>query len=160
MKKDRNRSDGAKPDQTLPRSKILRGRRNFQRLFEKSTVLTSDSIQFRYRLYNNPSEGCYIGFIAPKKTIRGAVKRNKVKRLMREVYRTHQEFVQDLFDSNVFGFHGAFLARKQSLTFSEIRDDMLPMLQEVRGRLLKVTKLTSKTDPSTGENTNSETKRI
>ncbi|MDX1641369.1 MAG: ribonuclease P protein component [Balneolaceae bacterium] len=160
MKKDRNRSDGAKPDQTLPRSKILRGRRNFQRLFEKSTVLTSDSIQFRYRLYNNPSEGCYIGFIAPKKTIRGAVKRNKVKRLMREVYRTHQEFVQDLFDSNVFGFHGAFLARKQGLTFSEIRDDMLPMLQEVRDRLLKVTKPASKTDPSTGENTNSETKRI
>lgn len=159
MKKDRNRSDAEKPDQSLPRSKILRGRRNFQRLFEKSTVLTSDSIQFRYRLYNDPSEGCYIGFIAPKKTIRSAVQRNKAKRLMREVYRIHQDFVQDLFSKNVFGFHGVFLARKSGLTFSEIKNDMLPLLEQVRDRLLNIESRVPKTDTSSGSNTNSETKR-
>lgn len=158
MKKDQNRSDGDKPDHSLPRSKILRGRRNFQRLFDKSTVLTSDSIQFRYRLYNDPSEGCYVGFIAPKKTIRGAVQRNKAKRLMREVYRIHQDLLQDLFSTNKFGFHGAFLARKSGLTFSQIKKDMVPVLQQVRIRLLNFESRTLKTDPSYDSNINSENK--
>lgn len=160
MKKDQNRSEGGKPDQSLPRSKILRGRRNFQRLFEKSTVLTSDSIQFRYRLYNDPSEGCYIGFIAPKKTIRSAVQRNKTKRIMREMYRIHQDFVQDLFSKRVFGFHGAFLARKAGLTFAQIQQEMPPLLQQVQDRLVNIENRFPKTGSSAGNNTNSETKPI
>lgn len=159
MKKAQNRSDSDKPDQSLPRSKILRGRRNFQRLFEKSTVLTSDSIQFRYRLYNDPSEGCLVGFIAPKKTISGAVQRNKAKRLMREVYRIHQDFVQDLFSSKQFGFHGAFLARTTGLTFSQVQKEMLPILKEVRKALSTFEPRQLKSDSTSATNTNSETKK-
>lgn len=159
MKKDQNRSDSDKPDQSLPRSKILRGRRNFQRLFEKSTVLTSDSIQFRYRLYNDPSEGCLVGFIAPKKIISGAVQRNKAKRIMREVYRIHQDFVQDLFSNKQFGFHGAFLVRKTGLTFSQVQKDMIPILKEVRETLLNFKPRQLKSDSSSAMNTNSETKK-
>ncbi|NBC03484.1 MAG: hypothetical protein GVY20_07235 [Bacteroidetes bacterium] len=160
MKKDPNRSHSDKPDQSLPRSKILRGRRNFQRLFEKSTVLTSDSIQFRYRLYNDPSEGCLIGFIAPKKIIPGAVQRNKAKRLMREVYRIHQDFVQDLFSSKQFGFHGAFLARKAGLSFGQVQEEMLPMLKEMRRALLHFEPRQLKADTRSVTNTNSETKQV
>ncbi len=158
MKKDPNRSDSDKPDQSLPRSKILRGRRNFQRLFEKSTVLTSDSIQFRYRFYNDSSEGCLIGFIAPKKIIPGAVQRNKAKRLMREVYRIHQDFVQDLFSSRQFGFHGAFLARTAGLTFSQVQKEMLPILKEVREALLNFEPRQFKSDSPSATNNKSETK--
>lgn len=79
---------------------------------------------------------------------------------MREVYRIHQDFVQDLFSDNIFGFHGAFLARKSGLAFSEIQDDMIPILQQVRDRLLNVEKSLSKASPSSGDNTtNSETKQ-
>ncbi|MDX1590921.1 MAG: ribonuclease P protein component [Balneolaceae bacterium] len=135
MKKDQNRPSVNKPDQTLPRSKILRGRRNFQRLFEKSTVLNSDTLQFRYRLYDDPNEGCYIGFIAPKKLFKGAVKRNKAKRLLREVYRIHQYMIQDLLIENQFGFHGAFLALKTGLSYQDVKRDMLPILSKVRAKL-------------------------
>lgn len=159
MKKDQNRSDGDNTDQSLPRSKILRGRRNFQRLFEKSTVLNSDSIQFRYRLYDDPSEGCYIGFIAPKKMIRSAVQRNRTKRLLREVYRIHQHFLQEFFSKKIFGFHGAFTAREARLTFKQIQNEMLPMLQEVRERLLKIEKNVSKISNTTGFKSNNENKR-
>ena len=158
MKKGLNRSEDHKPDHSLPRSKILRGRRNFQRLFEKSTVLTSDSIQFRYRLYDDPSEGRYVGFIAPKKIIKSAVKRNMAKRLMREVYRTHQEFLNDLFTKEAFGFHGAFLVRKIGLTFDEVKEDMPPLLQKVRERLMNVENRHSKKDPLAGKTPNKETK--
>lgn len=79
---------------------------------------------------------------------------------MREVYRIHQDFVQDLFSNNVFGFHGVFLARKSGVTFSEIQNDMLPILQQVRDRLLNVESRLSKANPSSGDNINSEPKQI
>lgn len=90
--------------------------------------------------------------------MRSAVQRNKAKRLMREVYRIHQDFVQDLFSKKVFGFHGAFLARKPGLTFSQVQHDMLPILKQVRDRLLSLERR-SDTDTLSGKNTNSETKR-
>ncbi len=138
MKKDRNSQDPRKPDFSLPRRKILRGRRNYQRLFEKSTVLNSNSLQFRYRIYQNPDEGCFIGFIAPKKKIRGVVKRNRVKRLLREVFRTHQNYVQELFSGKTFGLHGVFIANRPDVTFAEIREDMVPILENLQDRLRRL----------------------
>jgi ribonuclease P protein component len=157
MKKDRNSQDQPKPDYSLPRSKILRGRRNYQRLFEKSTVLNSNSLQFRYRIYQDPREGCFIGFIAPKKKIRGAVKRNRVKRLLREVYRMHQQTLQDLFAKQTFGFHGAFIANKPEVTFDNIRDEMLPMLKNVHTRLQKMGSMSSDKRDAVHKSFNSKT---
>ncbi len=158
MKRAQNRSDDGNTDQSLPRSKILRGRRNFQRLFEKSTVLTSDSIQFRYRLYDDPSEGCYIGFIAPKKIVKSAVQRNRTKRLMREVYRFHQHFFLDLFSKKTFGFHGAFTARQAGLTNKQAKEEMIPILQAVRERLLNIVKEPSDISNTVGSKSNNRTK--
>ncbi len=153
MKKDRNRSDFHKTDQSLPRSKILRGRRNFERLFEKSTVLNSNSLQFRYRIYQDPAEGCLIGFIAPKKKIGGAVKRNKIKRLLREVYRINQYHLQDLFSKESFGLHGAFIAQDDGLTFDQIKNDMIPVLEKVREKLLASEFIDRKADLSSQNST-------
>ncbi len=140
MKKDRNRSEQDKPDYSLPREKILRGRRNFQRLFEKSTVLNNQSIQFRYRHYSDPSEGCLIGFIAPKKKIKSAVKRNRVKRLLREVYRMNQGYFQELFSHKNFGFHGVFMAHSDNITYQQVEADMIPILTQVRKKLVELDK--------------------
>ncbi|PWN05520.1 ribonuclease P protein component [Rhodohalobacter mucosus] len=132
MKKDRNRPEPLYPDQSLPRSNILRGRNNFRRLFEKSTVLNSNSIQFRFRIYDNPDEGCKIGFSAPKKIISKATKRNRTKRLLREVYRTNQSHLSDLFNSGSFGFHGLIMARKSGLSYHEIAAEMETLMLQAR----------------------------
>lgn len=132
MKKDRNRPESLKADQSLPRSNILRGRDNFKRLFEKSTVLNSNSIQFRFRIYDNPDEGCKIGFAAPKKIMPKATSRNRAKRLLREVYRTRQSDLTDLFSSGSFGFHGLFMARKSGLSYHELAEEMEPLLLQAR----------------------------
>lgn len=78
---------------------------------------------------------------------------------MREVYRIHQNYVQDLFSSNQFGFHGAFLARTSGLTFSQVQKEMLPLLKEVRETLLNFEPRQLKSDSSAATNTNSETKK-
>lgn len=121
---------------SLPRSAILKGRRNFRRLFEKSSVIRSPSIHFRYRLYDDPTEGFLIGFIAPKK-LGKAVTRNRVKRLLREAYRTNQHLLRDLFDPPLYGLHGVFLARTADLTYDETQKEMIPLLEKVRHLLLK-----------------------
>lgn len=140
MKRDRNRSEKDNPDYSLPREKILRGRRNFQRLFEKSTVLNNKSIQFRYRHYADPSEGCMIGFIAPKKKIKSAVKRNRVKRLLREAYRKNQGTIQDLFNHQNFGFHAVFMVNSDEVSYQQIETDMVPILNQVRKKLTELDK--------------------
>ncbi len=138
MKKDRNRSEQDKPDYSLPREKILRGRRNFERLFEKSTVLNNQSIQFRYRHYPDPNEGCLIGFVAPKKKIKSAVKRNRVKRLLREAYRLHQDYFQDLFSHKNFGFHAVFMANSDDISYQKVEAEMIPILIQVRKKLIEL----------------------
>lgn len=150
MKKDRNSPQSSKTDFSLPRSKILRGQKNFKRLFEKSTVLNSDSIQFRYRIYPDSNEGCQIGFAAPKKKIPKAVQRNRVKRILREVYRHQQAHLTDLFDQKTFGFHGLFLANRPDLSYHSIEADMIPVLQKTRERLLRINTKRDRNDlPST-----------
>lgn len=147
MKKDRNSPNLSKPDHSLPRSKILRGRKNFQRLFENSTVLNSKSFQFRYRLYSDPAEGCFIGFAAPKKKIAQAVKRNRVKRLLREAYRTRQSHLQDLFESSSFGFHGLFMANFENASLQNISDEMDTLLPKIREQLLLKANIPSQSEP-------------
>jgi ribonuclease P protein component len=131
MKEDRNSPLGQEPDYTLPRSKILRGKKNFQRLFEKATTLRSDTVHFRYRIYDDSNEGCFVGFIVPKKT-GNAVKRNQIKRLLREVYRINQHYISDLFAENNFGFHGAFLTNSPDVTYQDIENDMVTLLKKSR----------------------------
>lgn len=136
MKKVRNsHQDSSRPDQSLSKSKILRGKRNFERLFERSTVLKSPSVHLRYRLYSDPSEGCFIGFIAGKK-LGNAVTRNRIKRLLREVYRTHQHLLTDLFDRNTFGFHGVLMAMTPDITYQKLIEEIEPLLYQTRQRLL------------------------
>lgn len=136
MKKDQNRSSLNTRCFSLPRSKILRGKRNFQRLFKQSSVLHSSSLQFRYRLLDNFVNEIQIGFIAPKRIMKKAVSRNKAKRRLRESYRIHQHILTDFFSDHPFGIHGVFILKKENVPFSEIN-------REVQQLLLAITEKTS-----------------
>ena len=139
----RNSSPDPGDNNRLPREKILRGQRNFQRLFEKSTLLRSPSLHFRYRTYTNPDEKCMIGFIAPKKTFKTAVERNKAKRLMREAYRQNQQLLWSSVNQANIGLHGAFICIKKDLPYSDIERDLLSLLTKAAEKI----KLTTTTGP-------------
>lgn len=132
---EQNKLTSNRSDFSLPRSKILRGKRNFQRLFEKSTALNSTSLQFKYRIYDNPDEQCLIGFIAPKRQFKRAVDRNKMKRWLREAYRLNQQPLQSLFDQQSFGFHGVFIASNKLKNFSGVEIEMISLLGKASNRL-------------------------
>ncbi|MGF1671797.1 MAG: ribonuclease P protein component [Balneolaceae bacterium] len=135
MKKGRNNiSDLNESDFSLPRSRILRGKKKFQRLFNKSTVISANSVQLRYRVYKNPDENCLAGFVVAKK-LGNAVSRNKTKRRMREIYRLNQGMFDDLFSASNFGIHFVFIAKSVSIPFATLRKDMISVMQKLRVKL-------------------------
>lgn len=126
---------GSDPDQSLPRSKILRGKRNFQRLFERSVVLKKPPLLCRYRLYDNPDEKCFYGFIAPKKQFKRAVDRNKIKRWMREAFRKNQHLLPPALQENRIGFHAIFMAVDRQLSYADVEKQMISLLHIISDRL-------------------------
>lgn len=137
MRRDRNRKNPSSADHSLPRSAILRGRNNFRRLFEQSTVLNSGPVQFRYRIYENPDENLLIGFAAPKRKIPKAARRNRAKRLLREAYRTRQSHLRKIVSDNRFALHGLFLAQKPELSLSETELHVKKILERLTSNVVR-----------------------
>ena len=134
-----NSSDTSQKDFSLPRAKILRGRKNFQRLFESdATTLRTSYINFRFRIYPGADVECQMGFIVKKK-LGKAAKRNRVKRLMKEAYRLNQHQLTDFVQSNNLCLHGAFLANTLEMTFDDAEKHIKKLLSDVRDHILSTT---------------------
>lgn len=136
MTKDRsNQSSASNGDFSLPRAKILRGRKNFQRLFERDVrILRQKHVGLRYHITDDSSFGCLIGFIV-KKSLGNAHKRNNMKRLLREAYRLHQHILSDPLQRIQRTLHGAFMAHTIDATFTEVEQDVTTLLAQVRDQL-------------------------
>ncbi|HDQ00672.1 MAG TPA: ribonuclease P protein component [bacterium] len=84
---------------TLTKAEILSGRDNFKEIFEKGKLIHG---QFTIVFYF-PANGKKVGFVVSK-TEKKAVRRNRLKRMMREIYRLNKSKFPD-------GFHYALLAK-------------------------------------------------
>ena len=134
-----NSSNTSKKDFSLPRAKILRGRKNFQRLFESDAITLRNSyINFRFRIYPDAESECLMGFIVKKK-LGNAAKRNRVKRLMKEAYRLNQHTISELVLSKNLCLHGAFLANTIEMTFDQAEQNIKKLLSDVRDHILSTT---------------------
>lgn len=136
MKKDRsNHSSFPHDDLSLPRAKILRGRKNFKRLFERDALICRRKfVDLRYKIVNDTSFGCLMGFIV-KKSLGKANKRNHMKRLLREAYRLHQNLLSDPLEDAQVTLHGALMAKSINLTFSAVEQDVVALLNDVHNQL-------------------------
>ena len=118
---------------TLPKTRILRGRTNFKSLFSNSKTLSSATVFLKYRIEKTNSPEFKIAFIAPKK-VGGAVKRNRIKRLMREAYRLNQQLLDSINESSLL-IHIALIARTSDTNFQVIQDDVVTLLNKLRTRV-------------------------
>lgn len=119
-------------DQRLPKSRILRGRKNFNRLFQEEGVKIYHArfLTFRFRLFpDQPEKGCQVGFIA-KASLGKAAYRNRAKRLMREAYRKKQRCLCERVHAKKAGFHGAFSTRSLDLDYDKVSDDVTYLLDK------------------------------
>ena len=85
--------EAGKPDQRFPRSRRITARREFQAIYAGGLRAGSDTLTL-FGLAN--SDGiCRLGLTVSRK-IGGAVRRNRVKRRMREIFRARRDSLGDV----------------------------------------------------------------
>jgi len=75
-------------DQRLPKTEILRKRTEFNEVFEKGSIWNGKFMKCLFMESNRRT----VGFVVSRR-FGNAVKRNRIKRLMREVYRKNRHFI-------------------------------------------------------------------
>ena len=119
---------------TLPRSVILRGKRNFQRLFREGSVLTEQHVSLRYVIFADDSEDTLIGFVTGRR-IGKAHERNLVRRRLKESYRLNQHMLTEALQAGKPGFHAAFIAKSARADFSTLQQECMGLLKRLKAKL-------------------------
>ena len=110
-------------DQRLPKKEIIRKRKEFSEIFQQGEHWRGKYLNFFFA----ESESRQIGFTVPKK-LGKAVQRNRIKRLLREVYRRHRH--------EIGTYKIVVLARREAvgITLWDVEEDFHQFLQNIRGK--------------------------
>jgi len=121
---------------TLGKEEKLKGRKLIEQLFAEGQRVKSFPIQLIY--FKNLLEieaTVKVGFSVPKRNIKLAVHRNRIKRVLREVYRKNKHiFSSQLKESYVFMF--IYMAKEEinyaelELTITKLCDKFLTKINE------------------------------
>ena len=119
-----DRAGAGRPSEKLPASSLLKTRKEFEEVYQKGT-----SYRGRYivliALVSAGFSNLKVGFVASKK-VGGSVKRNRVKRLMREAFRRARKHMAGA------PAHIVFVARPPGVEarYEEIERETLRLLGE------------------------------
>jgi len=115
----------------LPRKNILRGKDNFQRMFKEGIHFHAKTIDLKFLIFPDSSEEFRIGFVASKR-LGNAVKRNHIKRIMREAFRLNQHILIEYCKSSNLGLHLVLIAKNTNSDFNNVEKDCVNLLKLVR----------------------------
>jgi ribonuclease P protein component len=121
-------------NQTFPRNESLKSRKAIQHIFIHGQKVFSEHILMVYapRIWND-SVQIKVGVSASKRNFKKAVDRNRVKRLMREAYRTNKKLILDNINSPC----GVMLVCV-SKQIPQLRD-LVRSMEEINKKLIKKT---------------------
>ncbi len=91
---------------TLGRNEKLKSRKLIEQLFAEGKRVKSFPLQLIYLPINHDSEfPVKVGFSVPKRVVKLAVDRNRIKRMMREVYRLNKQLIlENIKNQYIFMF--------------------------------------------------------
>ncbi len=112
-----SRRDADPPDRRFPRSCRLKTRRQYVAVYEKGRRMASTSLVM-FGLPNSQDQ-CRLGITVTRK-VGGAVQRNRIKRVMREIFRHHRTHLAPSLDL-VVNPRRAFLDK----TSTELEEEFL-----------------------------------
>lgn len=127
---ERNKFNLAQEDTlSLPKSDVLRGKTSFNRLFQHGKSVHGTVSSIRFLLYKDEAPHKLISFIVKKK-MGNAVLRNRLKRLLREVYRHNKSMLSPISASG-YSIEAAFMVSKPSFDSKALNQDFETMIQRV-----------------------------
>lgn len=118
-------------DQSFGRSQKLKSKKLIDQLFTEGRSIKSFPLKLIYVPVDNsaPAE-LKTGVSVPKKLVHTAVKRNRIKRLMREVFRKNKYLVtKDLSSSHAFMF--IYISRDE-MSYEKIDASMKRIMEKFR----------------------------
>lgn len=96
----------------LPKTEKLKSKRLFEKLFSEGKSITVFPVKLLYTDGDFEDEPmAKVGVVAPKRKFGSAVKRNRIKRMMREAYRRNKHLVFNNIEGN-FAFLFLYLGNK------------------------------------------------
>jgi len=112
---------------TLSKEERLKSQKQIELLFEKGSAITKFPFKLLY-LSSNEENASSIraGFVVPKRNFKSAVKRNRIKRLLREAYRTDKP----LYFNNIEGKYALMILYlgKEMPTFDRVEKGIKQLL--------------------------------
>ncbi|ARN78472.1 ribonuclease P protein component [Nonlabens spongiae] len=119
---------------SLGKSKKLKGKTTIARVFKDGKSVRKGPLRMVYVLNPNGKESSehQIGFVVPKRFVKKAVDRNKMKRLMRESYRLQQEIIQTLDSQYIQGM--IMYQSSKPMEFEKMFSLMRKLLNELTKR--------------------------
>lgn len=112
----------------FPKEEKLKSKKLFEQLFTEGKSITTFPIKLLYTNADFDDDvHIKVGVVAPKKKFRSAIKRNRVKRLLREGYRLNKHLVFNNIEGN-FAFLFLYLGGKMP-NYKEVDKAMKQLLE-------------------------------
>ncbi|WP_420603570.1 ribonuclease P protein component [Flagellimonas sp.] len=112
---------------SFPKNEKLKSKTVFEQLFVEGQHIKAFPIKLIYAKADfEDNTNIKVGVVAPKKKFRSAVKRNRIKRLMREAYRLNKHTVFNKIEGN-FAFLFLYLGNKMP-DYDEVDEAMNKLL--------------------------------
>lgn len=112
-----------------PKTEKLKSKKLIEKLFEKGKSVSSYPVKLIYLKTPLPEDvKIQAGVAVPKKKFKSAVKRNRIKRLLRESYRLNKPLVFNNIEGN-YAFLFLYLG-KDMPQYKDVEKSMVALLQK------------------------------
>ncbi len=126
----------AKAQNTLRKKDRLKSRKSINALFEEGETIKAFPLVLKYRVLEGNSFGLKAAFVVPKRRIRLAVTRNKVKRRIREAYRTLNAELKTVLHQNQSAIDLIIIYRSSEVVdFKALQEKIIVILQRLTKEL-------------------------